>query len=146
MIHATRLRPRFATNFFSTARFFADCATGDLPAYSFIEPQIIGWAHNDMHPPFTYLFEAVARSRGVDPGAASFDPPPYSACPVPASALPAPTGKPLRCLQRWLRELKPQLRPRTIRRDRAFRQYRRPFSGRELRLVLNEKLGMELDT
>jgi hypothetical protein len=130
VIHATRLRPRFATNFFSTARFFADCATGDLPAYSFIEPQIIGWAHNDMHPPFTYLFEAVARSRGVDPGAASSDPPSYSACPVPASALPAPTGKPLRCLQRWLRELKPQLRPRTICRDRAFRQYRRPFSGR----------------
>lgn len=130
VIHATRLRPRFATNFFSTARFFADCATGDLPTYSFIEPQIIGWAHNDMHPPFTYLFEAVARSRGVDPGAASFDPPSYSACPVPASALPAPTGKPLRCLQRWLRELKPQLRPRTICHDRAFRQYRRPFSGR----------------
>ncbi|HYB47549.1 MAG TPA: alkaline phosphatase family protein, partial [Streptosporangiaceae bacterium] len=57
------------------AQFFEDCAAGTLPTYSFIEPQIIGWAHNDMHPPFTYLFEAVAKSKGADPGAISFDPP-----------------------------------------------------------------------
>ncbi len=75
MIHASRLFPKFGTNVFSTTQFFEDCAAGNLPAYSFIEPQIIGWAHNDMHPPFTYLFEAVARSKGIDPGAASFDPP-----------------------------------------------------------------------
>ncbi|RYE40548.1 MAG: hypothetical protein EOP24_40400 [Hyphomicrobiales bacterium] len=51
-IHARRLRGRFASNFFSTAQFFADAESGQLPAYSFIEPQIIGWNHNDMHPPF----------------------------------------------------------------------------------------------
>ena len=28
-----------------------------------------------MHPPFTHLFEAAARSKGADPGAVSFDPP-----------------------------------------------------------------------
>jgi phospholipase C len=73
IIHAARLRPKFASNFFSTAQFFADCAAGQLPTYSFIEPQIIGWAHNDMHPPFTYLFKSVAKARGADPGAVSFD-------------------------------------------------------------------------
>jgi phospholipase C len=43
---------RFATNFFSTRQFFADVENGQLPTYSFIERQIIGWNHNDMHPPF----------------------------------------------------------------------------------------------
>ncbi|MGX1270802.1 alkaline phosphatase family protein [Streptomyces phaeoluteigriseus] len=52
LIHAPRLRDRFATHFFSTTRFFEDAERGELPRYSFIEPQIIGWAHNDMHPPF----------------------------------------------------------------------------------------------
>ena len=52
LIHAPRLARRFATNFFSTRQFFADAEAGTLPTYSFIEPQIIGWNHNDMHPPF----------------------------------------------------------------------------------------------
>ena len=52
LIHAQRLRNRFGTNFFSTDQFFEDAEKGELPAYSFIEPQIIGWNHNDMHPPF----------------------------------------------------------------------------------------------
>lgn len=52
LIHAPRLRERFATNFFSTDQFFEDAERGELPHYSFIEPQIIGWDHNDMHPPF----------------------------------------------------------------------------------------------
>jgi phospholipase C len=51
IIHASRLRDRFATNFFSTAQFFEDAETGQLPTYAFIEPQIIGYNHNDMHPP-----------------------------------------------------------------------------------------------
>ena len=53
LIHAPRLRDRFATNFFSTDQFFADAENGELPTYAFIEPQIIGHAHNDMHPAFS---------------------------------------------------------------------------------------------
>ncbi|MFE3202478.1 alkaline phosphatase family protein [Embleya sp. NPDC059237] len=63
VIHAARLRPEFATHFLSTARFFEDARTGRLPAYSFIEPQIIGHAHNDMHPPAGVLFEAAAEQK-----------------------------------------------------------------------------------
>ena len=44
-----RLASRFATNFFSTSQFFEDAERGKLPTSSFIEPQIIGWNHNDMH-------------------------------------------------------------------------------------------------
>ena len=53
LIHAPRLRESFATNFFSTDQFFADAENGELPTYAFIEPQIIGHAHNDMHPAFS---------------------------------------------------------------------------------------------
>ena len=49
VIHAARLHPRFATNFFSTEQFYADAERGELPTYSFIEPQIIGFNHNDIH-------------------------------------------------------------------------------------------------
>jgi phospholipase C len=55
VIHAARLRGRFATHFFTTDQFFEDAQNGDLPAYTFIEPQIIGHAHNDMHPAFSML-------------------------------------------------------------------------------------------
>jgi phospholipase C len=55
VIHAARLRGRFATNFFSTDQFFEDAHNGELPTYTFIEPQIIGHAHNDMHPAFSML-------------------------------------------------------------------------------------------
>ena len=60
LIHAPRLASRFATNFFSTRQFFEDAENGQLPTYSFIEPQIIGWNHNDMHPPFGDVLAAVA--------------------------------------------------------------------------------------
>ena len=60
IIHAARLRPKFATNFFSTAQFFEDVEKGHLPTYAFIEPQILGYGHNDMHPPSGVLFEAAA--------------------------------------------------------------------------------------
>jgi hypothetical protein len=60
IIHASRLRDRFATNFFSTAQFFEDAETGQHPTYAFIEPQIIGYNHNDMHPP---LQRAAVRGR-----------------------------------------------------------------------------------
>ena len=55
LIHAPRLRGRFATHFFSTGQFFEDTEKGELPTYAFIEPQIIGHAHNDMHPAYSML-------------------------------------------------------------------------------------------
>jgi len=55
LIHAPRLRRRFGTHFFSTGQFFEDAERGELPTYAFIEPQIIGHAHNDMHPAFSML-------------------------------------------------------------------------------------------
>ena len=50
------------------------CRERQLPTYSFIEPQIIGWNHNDMHPPFGDVFAAVAKQRGVEDDL-HFDPP-----------------------------------------------------------------------
>lgn len=76
VIHAARLRPRFATNFFSTEQFFEDAERGELPTYSFIEPQIIGFNHNDMHPPFGDLLSAVAKAGGIgEPDQLRFDNP-----------------------------------------------------------------------
>jgi phospholipase C len=62
LIHAPRLRDRFDTNFFSTDQFLADAANGDLPAYSFIEPNLL-YGHNDMHPASDALFPGMQ----VDP-------------------------------------------------------------------------------
>jgi phospholipase C len=58
IIHAPRLLDRFETNFFTTDRFLADAESGDLPAYSFIEPNLL-YGHNDMHPAFDALFPGV---------------------------------------------------------------------------------------
>jgi phospholipase C len=58
VIHAPRLRERWDTNFFTTDRFLEDAATGQLPAYSFIEPNLL-YGHNDMHPAFDALFPGV---------------------------------------------------------------------------------------
>jgi phospholipase C len=55
VIHARRLLPYFGTRFFSTNQFLADAAEGNLPAYSFIEPNLL-FGHNDMHPAFDALF------------------------------------------------------------------------------------------
>jgi phospholipase C len=55
IIHARRLLDRFRTNFFSTDQFYADAASGQLPTYSFIEPNLL-YGHNDMHPAFDALF------------------------------------------------------------------------------------------
>src|SRR5579875_185364 len=55
IIHAQRLLSRFATHFSSTDRFYEDAAGGRLPAYSFIEPNLI-YGHNDMHPAFDVMF------------------------------------------------------------------------------------------
>lgn len=62
LIHAPRLRDRFDTNFFTADQFLADAANGDLPAYSFIEPNLL-YGHNDMHPASDALFPGMQ----VDP-------------------------------------------------------------------------------
>jgi phospholipase C len=58
IIHAPRLFDRFDKNFFTTDRFLEDAASGQLPAYSFIEPNLL-YGHNDMHPAFDALFPGV---------------------------------------------------------------------------------------
>jgi phospholipase C len=62
LIHASRLRKRFATNFFTTDQFLEDAAKGELPTYSFIEPNFLH-GHNDMHP----AFNALAPGMSFDP-------------------------------------------------------------------------------
>ncbi|MFD8101977.1 alkaline phosphatase family protein [Nocardia fluminea] len=58
IIHGARLHERFATNFFTTDRFYEDAARGELPTYSFIEPNL--WnGHNDMHPPISALLPGL---------------------------------------------------------------------------------------
>jgi phospholipase C len=58
IIHASRLRNRFATNFSTVADFLDDARRGRLPTYSFIEPNL--WhGHNDMHPPISALLHGV---------------------------------------------------------------------------------------
>jgi phospholipase C len=58
IIHARRLIDNFRSNFFSTDQFLEDAATGQLPTYSFIEPNLL-YGHNDMHPAFNSLFPGV---------------------------------------------------------------------------------------
>jgi phospholipase C len=50
LIHPGLDHERYDGNFRSFAEFAADCAAGDLPAYTFIQPRLI-LNHNDMHPP-----------------------------------------------------------------------------------------------
>jgi phospholipase C len=58
IIHASRLRNRFATNFSTLADFLEDARRGRLPTYSFIEPNM--WhGHNDMHPPVSALLHGL---------------------------------------------------------------------------------------
>ncbi|HEY3953270.1 MAG TPA: alkaline phosphatase family protein [Streptosporangiaceae bacterium] len=58
LIHARRLVDRFDTHFFSTDQFAEDAAAGQLPAYSFIEPNLL-YGHNDMHPGFDLAYPDV---------------------------------------------------------------------------------------
>jgi phospholipase C len=58
IIHASRLRSRFATHFLTVDDFLEDAARGQLPTYSFIEPNL--WqGHNDMHPPISALLHGL---------------------------------------------------------------------------------------
>lgn len=58
LIHAPVLEKYWKTNFRDMTQFFADAASGDLPAYAFIEPRMI-FNHNDMHPPWGELREGT---------------------------------------------------------------------------------------
>ncbi len=62
IIHAPRLWRFFPTKFVTTDRFLEDAASGNLPTYSFIEPNLL-YGHNDMHPAFDALFPDVS----IDP-------------------------------------------------------------------------------
>jgi phospholipase C len=58
LVHAARLYERFADNFFTTDQFLEDAEKGELPTYSFIEPNM--WhGHNDMHPAFNSLLPGL---------------------------------------------------------------------------------------
>lgn len=54
LIHAPSLEKYWKTHFRDMTQFAADAASGDLPAYAFIEPRMI-FNHNDMHPPWGEL-------------------------------------------------------------------------------------------
>jgi phospholipase C len=56
MLHAPVLEQYWKTNFRDMDQFHADAASGNLPAYSFIEPRMV-FSHNDMHPPWGELRE-----------------------------------------------------------------------------------------
>ncbi|MFY9739042.1 MAG: alkaline phosphatase family protein [Candidatus Cybelea sp.] len=58
IIHASRLRSRFAKNFLTVADFLEHAQSGQLPNYAFIEPNL--WhGHNDMHPPISALLHGL---------------------------------------------------------------------------------------
>jgi len=59
LIHASRLSPFFKTHFASIHDFYEDAERGTLPAYSFIEPNMLH-GHNDMHPPVNALFTGIS--------------------------------------------------------------------------------------
>jgi phospholipase C len=50
LVHAPRLSRYFPTHFVATEEFYVDAARGQLPAYAFIEPNMVP-PHSDMHPP-----------------------------------------------------------------------------------------------
>jgi phospholipase C len=59
LIHGACLKDRFTTNFVTTDEFYQDAEKGNLPTYSFIEPNL--WHnHNDMHPPISMLVPGLA--------------------------------------------------------------------------------------
>ncbi|GAA1363035.1 alkaline phosphatase family protein [Catellatospora chokoriensis] len=62
MIHTPRLSPHFASRFSTLDDFFADAEQGRLPAYSFLEPNLLH-AHNDYHP----AYNAIMPGFSADP-------------------------------------------------------------------------------
>ena len=68
MIHYERLKDQFATHFVPFSQFEADAANGELPDFSFIEPNMI-IGHNDYHPAFGRSFDPGVALPGADPPA-----------------------------------------------------------------------------
>ena len=58
MIHFPRLKDRLATHFVPFAEFERDAATGALPDFSFIEPNMLS-GHGDFHPAMGRSFSAL---------------------------------------------------------------------------------------
>jgi phospholipase C len=69
-IHAPSLEKYFGTNFRTMAQFHDDVASGNLPAYSFVEPRMI-YDHNDMHPPVGVMTETDVDGTVIAGGAVS---------------------------------------------------------------------------
>lgn len=69
-IHAPVLQQYWRTRFRTMSDFYEDVETGDLPAYSFIEPRMI-YDHNDMHPPGGPLTEEDVDGQLIEGGAIS---------------------------------------------------------------------------
>jgi phospholipase C len=63
LIHARRLEPFYGTHFSTIYDFYAEAKEGTLPAYSFIEPNIVH-PRTDMHPPG---FARVRHDSGLPP-------------------------------------------------------------------------------
>ena len=63
VLHAPSLQKYWKSNFRTMKQFYLDVQSGDLPAYSFVEPRMI-FNHNDMHPPYGAL--ATGDVDGVD--------------------------------------------------------------------------------
>ena len=59
LIHPTLAHHRYTPHFRDFETFAEDCRTGDLPAYTFIQPRLI-FDHNDMHPPVALNPEVVS--------------------------------------------------------------------------------------
>lgn len=65
MMHAPVLEKYWRTGRFGhMSEFFADAASGSLPAYSFIEPRLV-YNHNDFHPPVGALRESDVEGEPV---------------------------------------------------------------------------------
>lgn len=56
VLHAPALERYWKSNFRTMGQFYADVASGSLPAYAFLEPRMV-FNHNDMHPPVGRLRE-----------------------------------------------------------------------------------------
>jgi len=59
LIHAPALFPYWKTHFASMDQFYSDVASGNLPAYAFVEPRML-FNHNDYHPPVpTFVVDKI---------------------------------------------------------------------------------------
>jgi phospholipase C len=64
VLHAPATQKYWKSNFRTLDQFYMDAESGNLPAYSFIEPRMV-FNHNDMHPPYGVLREGSDGEGGV---------------------------------------------------------------------------------